>query len=56
MKTFTAHMPPASGNKQRDALQTVFVKDGFSIWAFLFPHLWLLVHRMWLVLVALRRM
>jgi hypothetical protein len=30
----------------------LFVRDGFSFWAFLLAPLWMLWHRMWLVLVA----
>ena len=30
----------------------VFVRDGFSRWAFLFAPLWMLRHRMWLVLLG----
>ena len=29
-----------------------FVRDGFSLWAFLFGPLWMLRHRMWLVLIG----
>ena len=31
----------------------IFVRDGFSFWAFLFGPLWMLRHRMWLVLFVL---
>ncbi len=30
----------------------MFVRDGFSWWAFLFAPLWMLRHRMWLVLIG----
>ena len=51
MAVFTVHEPPPSGDLMRDAERVTFVRDGFSWLAFLFPLLWLLWHRMWLVLV-----
>lgn len=52
MKTFTVHEPaePASDPLKR-ADQLVFVKDGVAWLALFFPVIWLLVQRMWLVLV-----
>jgi hypothetical protein len=36
-----------------DALsRAIFVRDGFSKWAFLFGPLWLLYHRLWLALLV----
>lgn len=52
MKTFTVHTPPPSASAQKDALDTVFVREGFAIWAFLIPLLWLIVNRMWLVFLG----
>jgi len=52
MKTFTVHMPPPTGSAEKDALETLFVREGFAIWAFLIPLLWLIVHRMWLVFLG----
>jgi len=52
MKTFTVHTPPPSGNAEKDALDTLFVREGFALWAFLIPLFWLLAHRMWLVLLG----
>jgi len=52
MKTFTVHLPPPSGDSDKDALDTVFVREGFALWAFLIPLGWLLVHGMWLVLIG----
>ena len=43
MKLFTAHRPP---HTSRD--RAVFVKEGFSWPAFLFPLIWLLYQRLWL--------
>jgi len=51
MAVYTVLEPPASGDDMRDAERVAFVRDGFSWLAFLFPLLWLLWHRMWLVFV-----
>ena len=51
MAVFTVHEPPPSGDLMRDAERVTFVRDGFSWAAFLIPLVWLLWHRMWLVLV-----
>jgi hypothetical protein len=51
MAVYTVLEPPPSGDDLRDAERVAFVRDGFSWLAFLFPLLWLLWHRMWLVLV-----
>jgi Protein of unknown function (DUF2628) len=53
MAVYTVHEPPlkrydAAGDPDR----YVFVRDGFSFWAFLLGPLWMLRHRMWLVLVG----
>src|SRR5262247_2257578 len=53
MPVYTVHEPPpkryeAAGNPDR----FVFVRDGFSFWAFVFGPLWMLRHRMWLVLLG----
>ncbi len=52
MGVYTVHEPP---QRETDALRHterfVFVRDGFSIPAFLFGPLWMLRHRMWLVLI-----
>ena len=40
---------------RRDPERFVFVRDGFHFWAFLLAPLWLLWHRLWLVLVDLSR-
>ena len=53
MAAYTVHEPPL---KRYDAVadpdRFVFVRDGFSFWAFLFGPLWMLYHRMWLALVC----
>src|SRR6516162_8208061 len=53
MSIYTVHEPPlraaeTTPNPDRFA----FVRDGFSVWAFLFAALWMLWHRMWLVLLV----
>ncbi len=51
MSVYTVHEPPlraadAAANPER----FVFVRDGFSVWALLLAPLWMLWHRLWLVL------
>jgi len=46
MKSFYVLTAPASADPDRD---TLFIRDGFSWLAFLFPLPWLLVRRLWLV-------
>src|SRR5205814_3636753 len=53
MAVYTVHEPPlkrydAAGDPDR----FVFVRDGFSFWAFLLGPLWMIRHRMWLVLIG----
>jgi hypothetical protein len=53
MKVYTAHSKTApSGDLARDTDRLVFVKDGFSIWAAVFPFLWFVINRMWIPLLA----
>src|SRR5262245_57371402 len=53
MSTYTVHEPPL---KRYDTLadpeRFVFVRDGFSFWAFLLAPLWMLRRRMWLVFIG----
>jgi hypothetical protein len=52
MSVYTVHEPPLRATETvPDPERFVFVRDGFSFWAFLFSWLWMLWHRMWLVLV-----
>ena len=52
MPMFTVHEPSSRGRGALDqADRMVFVKDGFNWAAFLVPLLWLLVRRLWLVLI-----
>ncbi|MBV9557576.1 MAG: DUF2628 domain-containing protein [Pseudolabrys sp.] len=53
MPTYTVHEPPlkkreTSPNPER----FVFVRDGFYFWAFLLGPIWMLAHRLWLVLIG----
>jgi hypothetical protein len=53
MAVYTVHQPPARhADPLPDAERIVFVRDGFSFWAFLIAPLWMLWHRMWLVLLG----
>jgi hypothetical protein len=52
MAVYTVHEPPLRGAAAPDPERFVFVRDGFSFWALLFGPLWMLWHRMWLVLLA----
>jgi Protein of unknown function (DUF2628) len=53
MSVYTVHQPPSrAGNPASDAEGYVFVRDGFSFWAFVFGPLWMLRHRMWLALLG----
>jgi hypothetical protein len=52
MSIYTVHEPPLrAGAAAPEPDRYVFVRDGFSFWAFLFGPLWMLRHRMWLVFV-----
>jgi hypothetical protein len=53
MSVYTVHEPPLrAGTAASDVERFAFVRDGFSWWAFLFAPLWMLRHRMWLVLIG----
>jgi hypothetical protein len=52
MKVFTVHEPrKLTGDPVHDAERFAFVRDGFHVWAFLMPPLWMLWRRLWLVFV-----
>jgi hypothetical protein len=52
MSVFTVHEPPLrAADAVPDPERIVFVRDGFSFWAFLFTVLWMARYRMWLVLL-----
>ena len=53
MSIYTVHAPPAKSDQTApDPERFVFVRDGFSFWAFLLGPLWMLWHGLWLVLVG----
>ena len=53
MSVYTVHEPPLRrGENEADPLRFVFVRDGFTFWAFLLGPLWMLRHRLWLVFVG----
>jgi len=53
MPVYTVHAPPPRrGDSVADPMRFAFVRDGFSFWAFLFGPLWMLWHRLWLVLIG----
>ena len=52
MSTYTVHVTPPKRDASPAPDQFVFVRDGFSFWAFLLAPLWMLRHRLWLVLAG----
>jgi len=53
MPVYTVHEPPPRTAAARsDPERFVFVRDGFYVWAFLLAPLWMLWHRLWLVLLS----
>ena len=53
MAVYTVHEPPLKRYESSpDPERFTFVRDGFSFWAFLLAPLWMLRHRMWIVLVG----
>jgi Protein of unknown function (DUF2628) len=53
MAIYTVHEPPPRADELApDPERFVFVRDGFYFWAFLLQPLWMLRHRLWLVLVG----
>ena len=53
MAVYTVHEPPPKRFEQAsDPERFDFVRDGFSFSAFVFGPLWMLWHRMWLMLVG----
>ena len=46
MSVYTVHEPPLrAASRIAEPERFVFVRDGFSFWAFLFAPLWMLWHR-----------
>jgi len=53
MAIYTVYQPPLKRQQSApDPERFVFVRDRFSFWAFLLGPLWMLRHRLWLVLVG----
>lgn len=53
MPVYTVHAPLTdSGDARSSTDRFVFVRDGFSFWAFLAGWLWLIYHRLWLALTG----
>jgi hypothetical protein len=53
MASYTVHQPPFKSDQfAPDPERFVFVRDGFSFWAFLLAPLWMLRHWLWLVFVG----
>src|ERR1700730_14557338 len=53
MSVYTVHEPPLrAADALADPQRFVFVRDGLYVWAFLLTPLWMLWHRLWLVLVS----
>jgi hypothetical protein len=54
MAVYTVHepAPKARATSAPGPERFIFVRDGFSFWALLFGPLWMLWHRMWLVLLG----
>lgn len=52
MTVYTVHEPARGADEAVPEPERFrFVRDGFNFWAFLFAPLWMLWHRLWLVLV-----
>lgn len=52
MSIYTVHQPPLdAGAAAAEPYRFVFIRDGFSWWAFLLTPFWMLRHRLWLALV-----
>ena len=52
MSVFTVHEPPLrAARSAADPERFAFVRDGFYFWAFALTPLWMIWHRMWLVLL-----
>jgi len=53
MPVYTVHEPrPRRNESDTDPTRFAFIRDGFSFWAFLLGPLWMLWHRLWLVLIG----
>jgi Protein of unknown function (DUF2628) len=53
MPVYTVHAPLADGPDMRNTTDRfVFVRDGFSVWAFFAGPIWLIYRRLWLALMG----
>ncbi len=53
MSVYTVHEPPLQTAAPRpNEERIVFVREGFSFWAFLLAPLWMMRYRMWFVLIV----
>src|SRR5882757_5147522 len=53
MPSYTVHEPPLRKYEtEPDPVRFAFVRDGFSFWAFVLGPIWMLRHRLWLVLIG----
>jgi Protein of unknown function (DUF2628) len=52
MPVYTVHAPVTSGADLTATDKFVFVRDGFHFWAAVASVIWLLWHRLWLVLIG----
>jgi hypothetical protein len=53
MSIYTVYEPPLKAHESApDPERFIFVRDGFSFWAFLLAPWWMLRHRLWLALVC----
>jgi hypothetical protein len=53
MSIYTVYEPPPKAHESvPDPQRFVFVRDGFSFWAFLLAPLWMLRYRLWLAFVG----
>jgi len=52
MPVYTVHAPVANGADLAATDKFVFVRDGFHFWAAVASVIWLLWHRLWLVLIG----
>lgn len=55
MPVYTVHEPPrrdTDDDALGHAMRFRFVRDGFHFWAFLLAPLWMLLHRLWIELIA----
>src|SRR5438270_801374 len=53
MSIYTVYEPPLRAHESAPVPERfLFVRDGFSVWAFLLAPLWMLRHRLWLAFVG----